>query len=591
MGSKSTKGNIEEDFSPPADSDGTFRCEKAGDITALKSIQGDRLQRFYTHLLVSYKLTPKDANELKRTMCDGDVGRHFTKLTLRGQQSTPYIAYREDVDARVLKAIGDIVLLSNNVTSLDMVGFYAGGRLDCPSVTPSLNVTGVAVRTTVNFLTLAKSRVPGLSFVDLSYNNLSGSGTLSRVSGRAIKSLLTAEGTVDVLDLSNNSIDANFAMHCFGGMIKGIAFLNLSNNPIGGFRDRYDRWNYQQEGFHALQESLSMASMSIHTLILANVSMCPRSAERLAVALKLPTCPIVKLDISFNESLGNTGFGHIIGAVDCVEEFHDAALNTTVYKTVGGNQNLKHIKAQSVGINIAAVEQLVDMFVERPADARGELCVDISCNRLGQEDLDLCDMFAPGKYEFKQIITKERYCRGKTTNKAEVTKFSSSNFLLHACNEDSKLLNPKRWMDIKDGVGRSIYVHNYRNDFTIVTPYKVGNHVAQESIKKKNYKEKMLKEEKQQEKARKDEERLEEERQQEERHRLQVLEDKLHQAELKKRIDDDKKQKAKEYKIRKQEEAKRAKEEKKKRIQEEKEKKQKLKEEIRRANRPFSGGE
>ena len=149
-----------------------------------------------------------------------------------------------------------------------------------------------------------------------------------------------------------------------------------------------------------------MSGTTLKYLNLTNIGLEKVGAQKIAMALETPTCPLHTIDVSYNP-LGDEGFEYLIGAVDQMKEVEDKTLKTTVFEELESNLNLKKMICHGIGITIKSCEALVDMFVERARDESGELCVDIMRNAVGEEAFELCDMFKPGKYEYKTIIARE----------------------------------------------------------------------------------------------------------------------------------------------------------------------------------------
>ncbi len=128
-------------------------------------------------------------------------------------------------------------------------------------------------------------------------------------------------------------------------------------------------------------------SANLKILNLTNIGLESTGAEKIAMALELPNCPLHTIDVSYNP-LGDEGFQHLFGAVDQLKEMEDKTLKTTVFEELESNTNLKKMICHGIGITINSCESLVDMFVERARDETGELCVDIRKNTIGEEAYD-----------------------------------------------------------------------------------------------------------------------------------------------------------------------------------------------------------
>ena len=155
----------------------------------------------YGHLHITFKLAPKIANEIKRCFVPKNTaqvppsgtifkGRGIRKLTLTSQATGPLPSFREDILARVLKAICDLCVSLPKLEYVDLQGNFVGGRLDVAGKTPALEPTGGAVKVLCQCLRQIKQR-ESLKVLNLSLNNLSSAGRLQRSSGIVCKYLFS----------------------------------------------------------------------------------------------------------------------------------------------------------------------------------------------------------------------------------------------------------------------------------------------------------------------------------------------------------------------------------------------------------------
>ena len=357
------------------------------DLEALQTwnSMGEEAKLQYDHVHIAFKLAPKNANEIKRCLAPAansaeaavsgaaSNGRGIKKLTLTNQAVGPLPSFREDILARVLKAFCDLCLSLPKLERVNLRGNFIGGRLDVSGKTPAMDPSGTAVKVLCQSLRQLKQN-GSLARLDLSLNNLGSAGSL-RSSGLFLKSLMSGPGTIASVDLSGNEFSPQCLVHALLDGFVGIEHLDLSHNPVGGYFDGWEIWRGSTVGIKAIGNALDhpstiTATRQLKSLCLVNICMDAFGAEKLAEALKSATCPIERLDVS-NNPLSDEGFRHIIGALDMLEEGHDDTLKTAVYTQLEGNTTLQHITCQSVGITLAAIEELVSMntctYICRPA--------------------------------------------------------------------------------------------------------------------------------------------------------------------------------------------------------------------------------
>ena len=104
-------------------------------------------------LICRYRLNPKDANQLKRTIGSSCVN----SVVVRAQDGGPRLGYRDDIQTRTNRAIGNIAT-ETAISSLDLSQCDIGGRSDNKhgrTVDP-VSVTGNSVVSLCESLQAAK---------------------------------------------------------------------------------------------------------------------------------------------------------------------------------------------------------------------------------------------------------------------------------------------------------------------------------------------------------------------------------------------------------------------------------------------------
>ena len=529
MGAKKSKAaNLGNEDDPVLSYRTTLKLYHMNELKRYLKMTGNNAKSSLQHIVVRFELSPKLGNEMRRLLL-GDQCISVEKLSVRNQVPVQLVSFREDLRARIIRSICEIASQSKTIIDLDLKGFFVGGKLDIPKETPQMDLKGSTLKAMVDALIEAKNAqkdsnnatgVPiGLRFLNLANNNVTSTGQLSRLAGIELKKLFQAPGAIKKLDLSSNDIDFTCAMHCFGelrsGLI-GVDELDISNNQLCGEFDEWGYWYPNPIGPASIRDMLKMNGTTLKILKLVNIGLEKSGAEKLAMALEKPTCPLHTIDVSYNP-LGDEGFEHLIGAVDQMKELEDKTLKTTVFEELESNINLKKMICRGIGITIKSCEALVDMFVERARDETGELCVDITENTVGEEAFELCDMFKPGKYKYKTIIARKsqaldervenaQYINDDSKNvtivippesKEDITSESGSGSLLpnEAKTEgkgdeqpyttgnddedrasDHNIDNKDGWATATDDLNRTIHYHKkYRKMFYSIAAHRVGN--------------------------------------------------------------------------------------------------------------------
>ena len=399
----------------------TFKLYNINELKRYLNTYKKNYKAALQHIIIRFELSPKLGNEIRRLLLN-DEHIKVEVLTIRNQVPVQILSFREDLRARIVKSICEIVSENKYILDLDLKGFYVGGKLDLPKETPQMDIKGSSLKEMVKALIKAKNAPKnqeqehginvGIRNLNLANNNLTSTGHLSRFAGVQLKELFDAPGKIKTLDLSSNDIDFTCAIHCFGqlrnGLI-GVEDLDLSHNQLCGEFDEWGYWYPNPIGPASIRDMLKLSgSSNLKYLNLTNIGLESTGAEKIAMALELPHCPLHTINVSYNP-LGDEGFEHLFGAVDQMKETEDTTLKTTVFEELESNVTLKMMICHGIGITIKSCEELVDMYVERARDETGELTVDIRKNTIGEEAYELCDMFKPGKYKYKTIIAREQH--------------------------------------------------------------------------------------------------------------------------------------------------------------------------------------
>ena len=163
---------------------------------------------------------------------------------------------------------------------------------------------------------------------------------------------------------------------------------------------------------------------------------------------------------------------------------------------------------------------------------------------MNEEALELCDMFKPGKYEFKRIICREEAAKTEGSDLAHSPESADVGDApplplepeavepeagTEAAATEESGPDKTKWFYAKDESGRVVYCHvDYRKDFVVCPPYLDGEINTRTIIAEKEENDRITKlriaEEKQREKeAAEEEERLELQRKKKEKKRSSRL--------------------------------------------------------------------